>query len=162
MGAVALIGLAVSAASAAYSGYAASQSANYQAAIAEHQAKVAEENALTARQTTERQQEQTGLQGRARSGAVRSALAAGNVTVDAGSAAGTEQSQESLNVNLAREVGITGQQVWKGFKDQGDTSRAQAKLDRMMANADITGGMLGGMSAFAKGLGNYNMNYGGY
>jgi hypothetical protein len=162
MGAIALVGLAISAASAAYSGYAASQSASYQSAIAAHQAKIAEENALISRQTTEEQQKRIDWKSRSQSGAIKAAMAAGGVDVGSGSASDVQKSQNALNVDISGENQREGQQKWWGFKNQQDTFTAQSKLYQMQSNSDMWSGMLGGASAFAKGMGNYNMNYGGY
>jgi hypothetical protein len=140
--ATSLVGGTIGALGAAESAAAQGQSAAYQAQVAANNQSIAKNQAQQAAAAGETQQEQIGLQTRARVGAIEASQAASNIEVNQGSAVDVRSSAASLGeLNALTVRSNTAQQVY-GYQTAATSFSGQQSLAQAEeAQAPVEGGI---------------------
>ena len=147
-----MIGIVASVAGAGVGGMQQAAMANYQAKIAAQQAKVAKRNAAVALEAGEEEQRRINQENKARTASVKTAFAGQGVDVNTGSASLAVSSTETLGQDIARQGVRETQEKWYAHMNQHDNLINQSRLYKMKARADRMSGIIGGMTAMAKGI----------
>lgn len=133
---------AVAAVGAVSSGIASKNAADYQAQVANNNAIVAQQNAEYALKAGSAQAENQSRKGAANLGRIKTAIAAGGVDVNSGSALDTQVGQRETN-QLDTETVLNNAQLQAyGYRTQQTNFESEAKLDTMKGEAAETSGYL--------------------
>lgn len=146
-------GSATSAVGSLASGFAGSQSASYNAAIQGMNSQMATQSANLAGAAGSVQAENSELQTRAQVGSIKANQAAGNITVNQGSAAKVDQSADEVGMQNAMTIRSNAARAAYGYETNAVSDQAQAELDKMQAQQDIAGGLLKGSAGLLSGTG---------
>lgn len=147
-------GTAVSVAGDIFSGNAQQNMYNYQMGVAEANAQIHQQDAIYATQTGEVSAQQAGMRGRAETGAIKTGMAAGNISLSGGSAKNVIGSQ--TEVTQANE-GIIRSDAAKrayGFEVQAAEDTAQAGMYSAAAKTARTSEYFNVASTILGGAGN--------
>ena len=140
-------GSAFSALGSIQSGYASAAQADYEAQVAKNNAIIASQNAAYAAQAGEANAYDTGLNERAKSGAVTAGLAASGLDVNTGSAEDVRRSEAELGQTNVERVRSNASLLAYGYRTQSSNYTAQAGLKTNEASNDISSGYLKGFSS---------------
>lgn len=125
----------VGAAGSISSGMAAKNAADYQAQVASNNATVAAQNAEYALKAGSAQAENQSRKGAANLGRIKTAIAAGGVDVNSGSALDTQVGQRETNQLDTETVMNNAQLQAYGYRTQQTNFEAESKLDTMKGEA---------------------------
>ncbi len=159
--ALALIGTAISAGGAVYSGVASANSANYQGAVARNNAIIAGQNADYAVASGLQKAETQGLKGAAIGGKIKAGQAANGVDVNSGSAVDVQAGSREAGELDSETVLNNAQLAAYGYRSQQTGYTAQSGLDTMEASADETSGFLKGGGGLLSGASSVPAAFGG-
>lgn len=149
MAVVPLIGLAITAASAAYAGISSANAASYQGQIAKNAAVVASQKEAYSASAAATDAEQAGLKARAQGSTLRAAIGANDLDVNSGSPSTVQQSQSEIGqlntLNTANNDALNSY----GYQTEAINEQAQQGLYEGEATSDEIGGGLGALGSAA-------------
>jgi hypothetical protein len=150
-GPIGLAGTAISAIGAISSGGQQAAEATYQSQVAANNAIIAGQNANYATAAGETTAYNTGLQERAKAGAIKAGIAAGGIDVNSGSAAQVRESQDVLGLTDVEQVRQNAALQAYGFRTQATSYEAQSQLEKQEAGYDTEAGWLKGIGSLIGG-----------
>jgi hypothetical protein len=154
------VGAGISAVGAVSQGESQAAEAKYQAQVAQNNAITAGQNANYALQAGNQEVTNTGLQEKARAGAIRTGIAANNLDVNSGSAAKVQASQaelgEQAELTQANNAALTAY----GYRTQATGFQAQSQLEKAEAPKDIEAGILSAGGSLLSGASNIGFKFG--
>lgn len=163
---IAAVGLGLSAVSTAVGVMGAKNAADAQAANANYQAQVAKNNQIISSQNAaytmqagNAKAEDESLKGRARQGAVLTALAANGLDVNSGTPVDVEKTQKETDALSTQRVVDASQLQAYGYRSQGVNFGAQAGLDTAEAGQAKSAGNLAMVGGLLSGASSVGLNY---
>lgn len=141
-GVLGLAGAGISAIGAISQGESQAAEARYQAQVARNNQTIAQQNANYALAAGSEATYQTGLQQRARAGAITTGLAASGLDVNTGSAAAVRQSQAEFGQQAEETTAQNAALTAYGYRTAATSFGAEAGLRQAEAPKDITAGFL--------------------
>jgi len=150
-GIMGLVGTGISAIGSISQGNSQAAEANYQAQVQRNDALIATQNANYTTAAGETTAYNTGLQERAKAGAIKAALGAGGINVNSGSAADVRESQDVLGLTDVAQVRQNAALKAYGFRTQATSYQAESQLETAEAGYDTDAGWLKGLGSLLTG-----------